>query len=285
MNSDLQEFLTPKQQLFCNEYLVDMNATRAALRAGYSGATALNGQLMMMPKIQMYLQRQTKMRADRAQISHDMILRELGKIAFASMGNYFDGDGAVKPMHQLTSDEQAGLCNLNVRVSGDAVCTTQFKLYNKLAALDKIAKHTGFYNAKPEDAEPVYIYLNKADMTEDDSFDDARLKAEIKKEKAERKKEELRLKRQTEIRIKNKESGSGIGENRIEDMPVVVNDLQDVNDGVTPDDAGESILSQISHLSMIIDEPVENDDTFCLEDFGRRGRLKREREERGKLYF
>jgi phage terminase small subunit len=47
--------LTPKQQRFCDEYLIDLNATKAALRAGYSGATALSGQLMLLPKIKHYL--------------------------------------------------------------------------------------------------------------------------------------------------------------------------------------------------------------------------------------
>ena len=48
--------LTIKQQLFCDEYLKDMNATRAALRAGYSAETAMNGSLMRKPKIKAHLE-------------------------------------------------------------------------------------------------------------------------------------------------------------------------------------------------------------------------------------
>jgi phage terminase small subunit len=84
--------LTPKQQRFCDEYLVDLNATKAALRAGYSGATALNGKLMTIPKIRYYLQQRTEAATRKAQVNHEMILNELCKMAFGNMGNYFTSE-------------------------------------------------------------------------------------------------------------------------------------------------------------------------------------------------
>src|SRR4051812_11160297 len=96
--------LTPKQQRFCDEYLIDLNATKAALRAGYSSGTALNGKLMTIPKIRYYLQQRTDMAVEKAKVNHDMILSELCKVAFANMGNYFMPDGTMKPMRDLTPD-------------------------------------------------------------------------------------------------------------------------------------------------------------------------------------
>jgi phage terminase small subunit len=168
MKTNAADFLTPKQRKFCDEYLIDMNASRAALRAGYSASTALNGSLMAMPKIKLYLQQQTEEIAQKVQVNSDMVLRELCKIAFGNMGNYFLPDGKLKPMHQLTDDEKAALWNVTVNDVGEM----KIRMYNKLSALDKIAKYLNFY--KPEEKKPEirYVYLDKDDMTEDDWFDD-----------------------------------------------------------------------------------------------------------------
>jgi len=109
MNNEQTGFLTPKQQKFCDEYLTDLNATRAALRAGYSVSTALNGQLMQLPKIRCYLQQRTGEASRKAQINHEMVLAELGKIAFANMRNYYHNDGSLKAAQELTDDEAAAL--------------------------------------------------------------------------------------------------------------------------------------------------------------------------------
>ena len=93
------EALTPKQQLFCDEYLIDMNATRAALRAGYSKNTALNGQLMQIPKIALYIKSRREETSRKLQIDHQMVLAELAKTAFANIGDYFGADGKLKPMY------------------------------------------------------------------------------------------------------------------------------------------------------------------------------------------
>jgi phage terminase small subunit len=168
MEEQHPDFLTFKQRTFCNEYLVDMNATRAALRAGYSAATALNGALMRIPKIQLYLQRHATAATDRAQITQDMVLKELAKIAFGNMGNYFTDDGRMKPMDALNADEKAAL--LNVIISKDG--STQVKMNNKMQALDKIARHLNFYKPTEKPAETFYVYLDERDMTADDWFED-----------------------------------------------------------------------------------------------------------------
>jgi len=136
------EALTPKQQLFCDEYLVDMNATRAALRAGYSKSTALNGQLMTMPKIELYLKQRTQEKAKKLQVDHEMVLAELTKIAFANMGDYFGADGKLKPMHEIADDKKAALWNMRVSEDKNGP-TVHIRLNNKLTALEKIGRHIG----------------------------------------------------------------------------------------------------------------------------------------------
>jgi hypothetical protein len=168
MENKYAKFLTYKQQTFCDEYLVDMNATRAALRAGYSAGTALNGALMRMPKIKLYLEQHIAQAAKRTQITQDMVLKELAKVAFGNMGNYFDADGKLKPMDMLTDDEKAALWSVSIDKDG----AVSIKMNNKMQALDKIAKHLSFYNPEPKQPEKVYVYLDEEDMTEDDYFEE-----------------------------------------------------------------------------------------------------------------
>src|ERR1700712_4002975 len=183
MKTNLIDFLTPKQLAFCNEYLIDMNATRAALRAGYSASTALNGQLMNMPKIKLYLQEKTADAVQRADVSHARVLNELCKIAFGNMGNYFAADGSIKPTNELSDDDKAALWSVSVGDAGSgttAVSTTKFRMYNKLSALDKIAKHIGFYIPNLPENQTIYSYVTPADITADDGFDDPILAEEIR---------------------------------------------------------------------------------------------------------
>lgn len=160
-------FLTPKQQLFCDEYLTDMNATAAALRAGYSPATALNGALMRIPKIKLYLDERIQANSEKLQINQDMMLRELAKIAFGNMGNYFDADGKVKPMNELDDEQKAALWHVKANDDG----TVNLKMYNKLAAMEKIAKMLQFY-APPIVQLPRPVFIDQYEITEDDRFED-----------------------------------------------------------------------------------------------------------------
>ena len=164
--------LTPKQQRFCDEYLIDMNATRAALRAGYTQATAMNGQLMEMPKIQAYLKERTAEASKKLQVSHETLLGELMKVAFANMGDYFGDDGKIKPMQDIVDDKKSAIWSLKVS-EGKYGTTVQLRLHNKLAALEKIAKHIKFYEVEQKQPEPQEaVYVDKGDLNDDDRFED-----------------------------------------------------------------------------------------------------------------
>ena len=58
--------MTEKQKLFCEEYLIDLNATQAALRAGYSEKTAysIGNENLKKPEIQEYIQKRLKEKED-----------------------------------------------------------------------------------------------------------------------------------------------------------------------------------------------------------------------------
>ena len=173
---DTFEQLTFKQQKFCTEYLISFNAYRSAIIAGYSVNSARKCELLHIPKIQAYLKETMNKSAARAQITHDRILREYEKIAFSSMGDYFDERGVSKQMVELTYSERAVLSYYemvntvddNGFVVGEKV---KIKLHNKMAALDKIARHTGFFNAKADKPITMQPDADTRDTEEDLDFE------------------------------------------------------------------------------------------------------------------
>ncbi|WP_295655623.1 terminase small subunit [uncultured Mucilaginibacter sp.] len=242
--------LTPKQQRFCDEYLIDMNATRAALRAGYTQATAMNGQLMEMPKIQAYLKERTAEAAQKLQVSHETLLGELMKVAFANMGDYFGDDGRVKAMQDIVDDKKSAIWSLKVS-EGKYGTTVQLRLHNKLAALEKIAKHIKFYEVEQKKPEPQEaVYVDKEDLNDDDRFEDDSIDAldkdlYEKKVKLETLQRELYLKerdlKQREADLAMREMGvnranADAGHNNKNGVATVVGDpdsYRDTNNGGT----------------------------------------------------
>ena len=76
--------LPAKRQRFVEEYLIDLNATQAAIRAGYSAKTAgsIGEEILKKPEIQEAIQAAMKARSERTEITADRVLKELGRIAF-----------------------------------------------------------------------------------------------------------------------------------------------------------------------------------------------------------
>ena len=97
--------LTAKQQRFCDEYLIDLNATQAAIRAGYSAKNAdkIGPELLGKTRVAEYIAERKQDRVARTEITQDRVLRELAIIAFSNAADYanviekeaFDDDGEV----------------------------------------------------------------------------------------------------------------------------------------------------------------------------------------------
>lgn len=149
--------MTPKQQRFVDEYLIDLNATQAAIRAGYSAATAgrIGSENLSKPVISEAIQEAIRERSQRTEITADAVLKELGKIGFANMADYMragpDGDPYLD-FSGLTRDQSAALVEVTVEdfVDGrgdDArdVKRVKFKLADKRAALVDIGRHLGMF--------------------------------------------------------------------------------------------------------------------------------------------
>jgi phage terminase small subunit len=172
--------LTAKQELFAKEYIVDLNATQAAIRAGYSPKTAysIGEENLKKPEIAAYVQRLMDERSKRLEITADMIFAEYAKIGFADIKSYlsyktvmtrvgFDEDGKeifdYAPIIDLKdSSEVDGAAVSEVSVSKDGVF--KFKLHDKKGALDSMARHKGMFIDKLEhsgkDGIPLQVVFN-----------------------------------------------------------------------------------------------------------------------------
>jgi hypothetical protein len=164
--------LTPKQALFCDEFFKDFNATKAALRAGYSAETAVSGYLMTLPKIKCHLQQRGAEAAEKAQVTHQMLLAELKVVGFARMTHFFGADGKPKAMQDVDEDTKAALLNYTVTEDKQGATTIKIRMNNKLSALDKLAKHLKFYDAEYPAHSAMYYVVSNPVMEEHDRFDD-----------------------------------------------------------------------------------------------------------------
>jgi phage terminase small subunit len=151
--------LTAKQEKFCNEYLIDLNATQAAIRAGYSQKTAqvIGAENLTKPIISQYIQKQRQKTAEKAEITRDKIVNEYAKLAFFDIRKVLTIDGGLKDTTEWDDDSAAAIAGLESYDekepdSGMVLGTVRkIKISDKRAALDSLCKVLGF-NA-PEKSE------------------------------------------------------------------------------------------------------------------------------------
>lgn len=156
--------LTDKQKRFCEEYLIDLNATQAAIRAGYSPKTArsIANENLTKPDIKAYLAKINEERIQRVKISQDDVLRELAHIAFDDIKNYLsfrtekvqvgvDEEGKPRYRYKHVVDfknsneiDTRNIQEITVGTNG----ALKIKLYSKDEALVNLGRHLGIFNDK-----------------------------------------------------------------------------------------------------------------------------------------
>lgn len=148
--------LTNGQIKFANEWLIDFNATRAAIAAGYSENTATEqgSRLLTNVKVMEYLADKQSKLAIKHNMTLDIVVSEYKKIALFDIRKCFDENGDLIPIHELDDDTAGGIAGIEVyeeKGSGEeetftSAKTKKIKISDKRAALDSICKVLG-YNA------------------------------------------------------------------------------------------------------------------------------------------
>jgi len=141
--------LNEKQKRFVSEYIVDLNAKQAAIRAGYSpkGAEPQASRLLSNAKVQDEIAKAMEDREKRTGITQDRVLAELSAIAFAKATDYVevsnDGTVKIKPTANLTDEQKKAIAGIKEGANG-----IEIKLVDKTKALEMLSRHLGLFNDK-----------------------------------------------------------------------------------------------------------------------------------------
>jgi phage terminase small subunit len=141
--------LNDKQRLFVAEYLVDLNATQAAIRAGYSEDSAGNigFENLQKPEIAEAIAAGKAAQLKSADLSAARVLEELRRLSMVDLRSFFDEHGNLKRVQDLTAEQGSCLASFEVikknAVAGDGQIDTihKFKVWDKPRSLEMLAKH------------------------------------------------------------------------------------------------------------------------------------------------
>ena len=147
--------MTKKQKIFADEYLIDLNATRA-YRVAYPSvkkdeAAAVNGsELLRNTKVQEYISERMQERQQRTEVTQDMVVKELAAIAFARATDYVEirsngvcGTVVIKPTTDLSDQQIRAIAGIKEGANG-----IEIKLNDKEKALELLGRHLGMWNDK-----------------------------------------------------------------------------------------------------------------------------------------
>lgn len=143
--------MTQKQKRFIEEYLIDLNATQAAIRAGYSPATAkdIGCENLAKPNIRTHIDRAMAERSKRTGVNADRVIQELAKIAFVNATEVIDPKTATVKEDALPEDT-AAIQSVKVKTFGEDGLEREIKMADKLKALELLGKHLGMFKDKVE---------------------------------------------------------------------------------------------------------------------------------------
>ena len=142
--------MTEKQKRFVEEYLIDLNATQAAIRAGYSSKNAdkIGHELQGKTRVSEAISKAMAERSRRTGINQDRVLQELARIGFAKITDVVDPDTA-KIKADASEDDLA--CIQSIKIKPNEFGTErEVKLYDKKSALVDIGKHLGMFKERVE---------------------------------------------------------------------------------------------------------------------------------------
>ena len=152
--------LSDQHKLYCLEYIKDLNATKAALRAGYAEGSARQqaSALMSKPNIQRYIQELFDQRSKRVEVNADTILRELLAMATVDVTEAYDDAGWLKQIKDIPAHVRKSIAGLETQEifqgEGDdrsiIGMARKVKFYDKTKALELLGKHLKIWTDKVE---------------------------------------------------------------------------------------------------------------------------------------
>ncbi|MEA4963158.1 terminase small subunit [Lutispora sp.] len=157
--------LTAKQKRFIEEYLIDLNATQAAIRAGYSPDTAysIGSENLKKPDIRARVDKAMAERSKRTGINADRIIIELARIGLLNPDKVVNFNSATVK-DEATEDDLSAIASVKVKTiptEDGGIIEREVKFYDKIKALELLGKHNGMFKDKVEVSGELDTGLNK----------------------------------------------------------------------------------------------------------------------------
>lgn len=174
--------LTKNQKIFCDEYLIDLNATRA-YKVAYKNVTkdetaaASSSRLLRNVKVKDYVNERMKAREKRTEVTQDKVLKELAKIGFANITDYINiietegynesgelqkyNDVKLEITKELDEAKQSAISEIKRGKNG-----VELKLNDKVKALELIGKHLGMFVDRVEQTGDIGLTIEWTDEDE-----------------------------------------------------------------------------------------------------------------------
>lgn len=164
--------MTEKQKKFADEYLIDLNATRA-YKAAYksvkndNSAMAGASRMLRNVKVATYIEEKMAERAERTEIKQDDVVKELAKIGFAQITDYVEVQNIngfekviIKPTDEIEKEKIGAIAGIKEGRNG-----IEIKMNDKVKALELLGKHLGMFTEKQEIKAQISYedYLSKLD--------------------------------------------------------------------------------------------------------------------------
>jgi phage terminase small subunit len=168
--------LNPKQARFVEEYLIDLNATQAAIRAGYrkKAAYAVGAENLRKPQIAAAIEEAQRARSERTEITQDRVLQELATLAFSNIDHYRIAEDdtvtlaegapkaairAVSSIKRRTIPQKSGLAPIR---------EVEIRLWDKPGPLKLAGQHVGLMREKVEHSGSVRVETEAATLSDED---------------------------------------------------------------------------------------------------------------------
>lgn len=169
--------MTPKQERFVEEYLIDLNATQAAIRAGYSEKTAdqQGHQLLKKASVAAAIEKARAEQSKRTQVTADMVVRELARVGFSDVRKLLTDSDTLRPISTLDDETAAAVASVEIVAKPGGVDEDgnrmvehvhKIKLWDKNSALEKLGKHLGMFTERVEHSGPDGGPIETRDMSD-----------------------------------------------------------------------------------------------------------------------
>ena len=143
--------MTKKQKRFIEEYMIDLNATQAAIRAGYSPDTAysIGNENLKKPEIKAHIDKAMAERSKRTGVNADRVVMELATIAFVNADDVIDFKTATVK-EGARPEDMAAIQSVKVKTFGEDGLEREIKMADKIKTLELLGRHLGMFKDKVE---------------------------------------------------------------------------------------------------------------------------------------